>query len=927
MFLMRLEYPLILLAALPVVLVILLIWRRGAARRLRASFTVRLVILMALACALAAPSIAARPQGPSVVFALDVSDSVADDALESAVDAIGSASRAVAARGGTSSLILFAGQAVVARPPSTDAIAFDAEMRKRIFSRRAAQEAVSQDREPAAGDDLDSLKTRASPAVLLAGRLHRAGAEARTVVLTDGMETEPAAPPPLGPGVRIVRLPSLRTFDVALRALRAPLAVRAGEAFDVEVDVWSDRDTEARLSLMLDGQVVAEDANLRPVRAGRSTLRIGSVQNALAQGLHRLQAVLTPERDTEPRNNSAAASFNVVGKSRVLIVESNPVEGEGLSRLLAAQGIEYDRRSIDRLVAGGMDLEGWAVIALAGVTPSMIPAAAARSLGAWLEDGGGLFYVATSAPAAEGAFTRPEFTNLLPVEFEAPKAPPKPPDGEPGPPGPPSDRPPPTPRPTPENRKVMAPSIALLLMIDKSGSMAGDPIALCKEAAIATLDTLGEGDFFGVLAFDRAPVWLQRFEAAHRRELIHRNILTLFADGGTDMLPALKAAAHAFKTQELAKNAGVKHVIILSDGITLAGDYKTTVEEMAKDNIVVSSVCVVGPGGFRDQIMRNISQWGKGRYFFADSFKKVPRIFTEETKFVMKEAAAKVEGDPKAPLAPPPPDAPDPPAPPDRVAEPPTPPASMAPGAAGKVAFKDDHEVIRGIPREPAPPALAGALGGKARKTSYVPLAFEGGGPALALWRYGLGRTAVWMSDIGGPWSAGWEKWDGTTKLFAQIVRHLSNAAEDVGLASAVRAERNARDIEFRVDSDVAVHELAPKRRELRPVPDPEGIRKFVLPLDGTDVRHVSISRAAEGRTESFTLEIAPGPPAEIAAPPDGPTPFSWTTESPAPLERLASEAIPAGPTGPESRVPVAAAFLLAALLLIPVDVALRRLV
>jgi hypothetical protein len=44
-------------------------------------------------------------------------------------------------------------------------------------------------------------------------------------------------------------------------------------------------------------------------------------------------------------------------------------------------------------------------------------------------------------------------------------------------------------------------------------------------------------------------------------------------------------------------------------------------------------------------------------------------------------------------------------------------------------------------------------------------------------------------------------------------------------------------------------------------------------------------------------------------------------------LERLASEAIPAGPTGPESRVPVAAAFLLAALLLIPVDVALRRLV
>jgi hypothetical protein len=194
----------------------------------------------------------------------------------------------------------------------------------------------------------------------------------------------------------------------------------------------------------------------------------------------------------------------------------------------------------------------------------------------------------------------------------------------------------------------------------------------------------------------------------------------------------------------------------------------------------------------------------------------------------------------------------------------------------------------------------------------------------LALWRYGLGRTAVWMSDLGGPWSAGWDRWPGTTKLFAQIVRHLSNAAEDVGVASAVRAERRGNVVEFRVDNDITVHELSPNRRELQPVPDPEGIRRFVLPLEGSDIRHVSITRTSADRVEQFTLEFAPGPPPEIAAPPDRPSAFAWTPEAPAPLERLAAEAVDAAAPS-ESRTPVGAAFLLAALLLIPLDVAVRR--
>src|SRR5262245_45869360 len=199
---MRLDHPAVLLAALPVLLAILLLARRGAqpVRRPALSFALRFLILLSLAAVLAAPTIAAPRPGPSVVFALDVSDSVTDEALERAVAAIQDASKAVAGRGGESTLVLYAGRALVARPPSPEPIDFTPDLRRRIFARRAAAEAASQDRAPSPGaparDELEPLVTRSASAVLLARRLNRE--ESKTLVITDGRETDPASPPPEG---------------------------------------------------------------------------------------------------------------------------------------------------------------------------------------------------------------------------------------------------------------------------------------------------------------------------------------------------------------------------------------------------------------------------------------------------------------------------------------------------------------------------------------------------------------------------------------------------------------------------------------------------------------------------------------------------------------------------------------------------------
>src|SRR6185295_19877949 len=151
------------------------------------------------------------------------------------------------------------------------------------------------------------------------------------------------------------------------------------------------------------------------------------------------------------RNNAASASFNVVGKSRALILEGIPGEGEALSRLLTAQGIEFERHPVGRLASGGIDLERWAVVVLAGVLPAQVPPPAAKALGEWLENGGGLFFIGTSAAATPESFDRPELTRLLPLDLEPAKPAPRPNEGQ-GSPGPPAG---PTagPAPTAENRK------------------------------------------------------------------------------------------------------------------------------------------------------------------------------------------------------------------------------------------------------------------------------------------------------------------------------------------------------------------------------------------------------------------------------------------------------------------------------------------
>jgi len=67
-----------------------------------------------------------------------------------------------------------------------------------------------------------------------------------------------------------------------------------------------------------------------------------------------------------------------------------------------------------------------------------------------------------------------------------------------------------------ERRQEM-PSVAMALVIDRSGSMTGMPMEMAKKAAKATLDVLAPDDVLEVVAFDSQPHRYVKMQPARNR--------------------------------------------------------------------------------------------------------------------------------------------------------------------------------------------------------------------------------------------------------------------------------------------------------------------------------------------------------------------------------------------------------------------------
>jgi Mg-chelatase subunit ChlD len=165
---------------------------------------------------------------------------------------------------------------------------------------------------------------------------------------------------------------------------------------------------------------------------------------------------------------------------------------------------------------------------------------------------------------------------------------------------------------------------AVLLIMDKSGSMSYDPlggtskIEMAKEAVRVAAQSLADGDVVGILVFNDEQQWVLQMttiEGPETRAQIDAAVDTITADGGTEIYPALTAGLAAIRSVE----ADVRQIVLLSDGKSRTGtreSYQRLIEDAAGEGITISTVAI---GDDADtSLLQFIAEQGGGSYFLAE---------------------------------------------------------------------------------------------------------------------------------------------------------------------------------------------------------------------------------------------------------------------------------------------------------------------
>ncbi len=259
-----------------------------------------------------------------------------------------------------------------------------------------------------------------------------------------------------------------------------------------------------------------------------------------------------------------------------------------------------------------------------------------------------------------------------------------------------------------------------MLVLDKSGSMA-DTVAgvakvdMVKAAGASPLDKLDDGDSIGVLAFDDTNHWIVPFHVLRGpgdKARIRRQIAGLSADGDTYIYPALRDAEQAVLTVPTV----YRHIVLLTDG---QGEQDAPFDALARrlrrEHITLSTIGV-GDDVQKDELARWAKEGG-GIFHYASDPRALPRLVINEARYGAT-GTAQITGHIKLGVA---------------AASP----------------------LLRALSGRVLPPI--GAYDTTVPKaTAQVSVQSASGDPVLAAWQYGLGRAVAWTSDAGARWAGAW---------------------------------------------------------------------------------------------------------------------------------------------------------------------------
>ena len=564
---------------------------------------------------------------------------------------------------------------------------------------------------------LDGQQSKLADGLQMALAISPPDTAVRILLVSEGNETagdlKEAARTAAANGIPVDVLPLRYQYDheVVFKRLAAPARARSNQTISLRFILSSTATSRGKLQLNLNDRPVDLDPT-SPQIAAPINLEPGTNVHTISlpvgtRGIHEFEAVFIPDgpgQDKIAQNNRASAITNVAGPGHVLVFDSDGTSSQPLIAALRRSDIDAKHSIAADFPDNLVKLMGTDAVILVNTDCSKFTFQQQELICRYVNDlGGGLIMVGGPDSFGAGGWIGSPVAEILPVDLDPPQ-------------------------------KQQMPKGALVLVIDRSGSMTGEKVEICKVAAASAVRLLSRRDLVGVVTFDAISNWLVPLQPAADKDALGQRIRNIGAGGGTTMGPAMTMARDALQTAE----AAVKHVILLTDGQTSDPDICSGLgQSMDAGDITVSTVAV-GPQ-VNEDLLFEISQATQGRYYRVIDPMTIPEIFVKEAQVVRRSMIVEQTFTPQI--------------------------------------ISGFSEMVKGLSAQL--PALDGyVLTGPKGGLNQIVLASEQADPILATCQSGMGRCVAFTSAVDSRWGSQWLGWGGFERFWEQAVRWVGKPAE-----------------------------------------------------------------------------------------------------------------------------------------------------
>jgi Ca-activated chloride channel family protein len=185
--------------------------------------------------------------------------------------------------------------------------------------------------------------------------------------------------------------------------------------------------------------------------------------------------------------------------------------------------------------------------------------------------------------------------------------------------------------------------VNVAVVIDKSGSMAGEKIEKAKEAAILALHRLKHDDIVSVVLYDSDVEVLVPAAKLTDRDDIIRKIRRIEAGGSTALYAGVQTGAGQIR--EYLSKRYVNRIVLLSDGLANVGPDRPADLGRLGANLIDEgiSVTTIGLGrGYNEDLMSQLAYKSDGGHYFAHDADELAGVFDQEFGRALSVVAQKV---------------------------------------------------------------------------------------------------------------------------------------------------------------------------------------------------------------------------------------------------------------------------------------------